>query len=83
MAELKGQPKEVIRNLFQFSQHEKEYVLKGYLRLLEDVLLINDRVDLSQTDLFKEENSQDNPEQIPWESIMFSSLFLSTVLWFF
>ena len=65
MAELKGQPKEVIRNLFQFSPHEKEYVLKGYLRLLEDVLLINDRVDLSQTDLFKEENSQDNPEQIP------------------
>jgi hypothetical protein len=40
LAELKGQPKEMVKCLFKYFPAEKEYTLRGYVRLLEDVLLV-------------------------------------------
>lgn len=57
LAELKGQPKEMVRCLFQYFPTEKEYTLNGYLRLLEDVLLLDDE-DLNRINQV-EENLED------------------------
>ena len=42
LAALKGQPNEMVKCLFKYFPSEKEYTLKGYVRLLEDVLLIDE-----------------------------------------
>ena len=42
LATLKGQPNEMVKCLFKYFPSEKEYTLKGYVRLLEDVLLVDE-----------------------------------------
>lgn len=42
LAELKGQPHEIVKCLFQYFPTEKEYTLNGYIRLLEDILLVEE-----------------------------------------
>ena len=42
LAELKGQPNEMVKCLFKYFPSEKEYTLNGYVRLLEDVLLVDE-----------------------------------------
>jgi hypothetical protein len=39
LAELKGQPNEMVKFLFKFFPNEKENTLRGYVRLLEDIML--------------------------------------------
>lgn len=39
LAELKGQPEEMVKCLFKYFPTEKEYTLRGYVRLLEDIFL--------------------------------------------
>lgn len=41
LAELKGQPQEMVKCLFKYFPSEKEYTLKGYVRLLEDIMLVD------------------------------------------
>ncbi len=43
LAELKGQPVEMVKCLFKYFPTEKEYTLKGYVRLLEDVLMVDEK----------------------------------------
>lgn len=44
LAELKGQPKEMVKCLFKYFPTEKEYTLKGYVRLLEDILMVDTKM---------------------------------------
>lgn len=41
LAELKGQPRELVKTLFIASPDHKESTLNGYVRLLEDILLVH------------------------------------------
>ncbi len=43
LAELKGKPAEMVKCLFIYFPSEKEYTLKGYVRLLEDVMAVDEK----------------------------------------